>query len=250
MEGGILGLNDSCKHVYNTFQYGKSYATNPVITDDNTYYKFFLIELYLARFGSTYSGIKDPFKNSIEILYRIQACIHAYMKPMGDTETECINGFTEHLDNWALKHPDPKMQPEKGWVYMVNKKGELSKERIKALTSPTFKGFLERFSISLDNILVSQEFTPLMLYANVRGYNGEFHNEDFYKFLNEDKFQNNVFVTETFNNKYPLMKGLLPEDHIKFCIEKLKGVALKELKEYLKKVEKKANRNKSLTNMT
>lgn len=235
-DGGIGPFSPStCLQDYHKFQYGVTKADTdngkiPVITENNTYYKFFIIELWYAGLpdgskteGSPVTKDNSNIKTLLINLYTIQDCIHDFlfvgletMGPKAD-HYECIGPFADFFKRWIDKKKvelNEKLTPknvkntilDNEHFYVITKEGTLLSEGIKGLYAKTFtfNGFLERFSQSLDNFI-------------------KVHITD--KGINEIKKAISKITTVEQLNQDPYNKiaWLLPEDHIKAFLGKLKN---------------------------
>lgn len=204
------GEKTTCLQDFQIVQYDD--LKKPVISNENTYYRIFIIELFLIP---TYNQQSTPdqarTKNTIEVLYAIQECINDFLE--GNNSLECIKPFIDHVNNWKKY----KIQNTQDKILLVNKDGELQEEDIKNNMFSSFKGFLERYSKSLSYYINK--------YVNVNIVNGYVKNES----------------VDSFIGKYPPIAYIIPRNYIHLFLQKFKADVQKpagSLKPFFKQIAK------------
>lgn len=204
-KGKKVGGATTCKQDYFEVQYGKKWNTEPVITEKNTLYKFFLIDLYLLDLDQ--QNLEQELV-TLNVVYAVQDCINNFIALKGD-DVKCKDSFKASVNSYA----DPKIQTQTDKIQLLNKKLVLEEQKIYAGTTFSFGGFVEDFSKSLDFYINNKINKPDLLeklrVALVE--NG-----------NQSTSPPGGAIYDTNNwGKYKAIASLLPKDHVQHFVNKL-----------------------------
>lgn len=220
-KGKKVGGATTCKQDYFEVQYGKKWNTEPVITEKNTLYKFFLIDLYLLDLDKQNLDKQnlDQELVTLNVVYAVQDCINNFIASNGN-DVKCKDSFKASVNLYA----DPKIQTQNDKIMLLNKKLVLEERNIYTVTTISFGGFVEDFSKSLDFYINNKINKPDLL-EKLRVALVENGNQSTsppgYNWSIEELIAGGAIYDTNNWGIYKAIASLLPKDHVQHFVNKL-----------------------------